>query len=144
MAGLPVPIICAVIGEGGSGGALALGVGNRILMLEYATYSVISPEGCASILWRDDNRKPDAAAAMKMTATDLQRLGIVDEVIPEAPGGAHRNHDLTARNLGETLRRHLAELLLMSPEGLRADRYAKFRHMGAFVESGDKAAAPTS
>ena len=142
MAGLPVPIICAVIGEGGSGGALALGVGNRILMMEYATYSVISPEGCASILWRDDNRKPDAAAAMKMTATDLQRLGIVDEVIPEAPGGAHRDHDLTARNLAETLRRHLAELSAMSPEALRADRYAKFRHMGAFVESGDKAAAP--
>jgi acetyl-CoA carboxylase carboxyl transferase subunit alpha len=142
MAGLPVPIVCAVIGEGGSGGALALGVGNRILMMEYATYSVISPEGCASILWRDDNRKPDAAAAMKMTATDLKRLGIVDEVIPEAPGGAHRDHDLTARNLGETLRRHLAELSAMSPEALRADRYAKFRHMGAFVESGDKAAAP--
>jgi acetyl-CoA carboxylase carboxyl transferase subunit alpha len=142
MAGLPVPIVCAVIGEGGSGGALALGVGNRILMMEYATYSVISPEGCASILWRDDNRKPDAAAAMKMTATDLQRLGIVDEVIPEAPGGAHRDHDLTARNLGEALRRHLAELSAMSPEALRADRYAKFRHMGAFVESGDKAAAP--
>ena len=142
MAGLPVPIICAVIGEGGSGGALALGVGNRILMMEYATYSVISPEGCASILWRDDNRKPDAAAAMKMTATDLLRLGIVDEVIPEAPGGAHRDHDLTARNLGETLRRHLAELSAMSPEALRADRYAKFRHMGAFVESGDKAATP--
>jgi acetyl-CoA carboxylase carboxyl transferase subunit alpha len=143
MAGLPVPIVCAVIGEGGSGGALALGVGNRILMLEYATYSVISPEGCASILWRDDNRKPDAAAAMKMTATDLKRLGIVDEVIPEAPGGAHRDHDLTARHLSEALRRHLAELLPMGPEGLRADRYAKFRHMGAFVESGDKAAAPT-
>jgi acetyl-CoA carboxylase carboxyl transferase subunit alpha len=142
MAGLPVPIVCAVIGEGGSGGALALGVGNRILMLEYATYSVISPEGCASILWRDDNRKPDAAAAMKMTATDLQRLGIVDEVIPEAPGGAHRDHDMTARNLGEALRRHLAELLLMAPEALRADRYAKFRHMGAFVESGDKGNTP--
>ena len=144
MAGLPVPIVCAVIGEGGSGGALALGVANRILMLEYATYSVISPEGCASILWRDDNRKPDAAAAMKMTATDLQRLGIVDEVIREAPGGAHRDHDLTARNLGEALRRHLAELTLLSPEALRADRYAKFRHMGAFVESGDKAAAPAA
>src|SRR6185369_9854120 len=89
MAGLPVPIVCAVIGDGGSGGALALGVANRILMLEYATYSVISPEGCASILWRDDGKKPEAAAAMKMTATDLQRLGVVDEVIPEAPGGAH-------------------------------------------------------
>jgi len=140
MAGLPVPIVCAVIGEGGSGGALALGVANRILMLEYATYSVISPEGCASILWRDDGKKAEAAAAMKMTATDLKRLGVVDEVIPEAPGGAHRDHDLSARNLGEALRRHLAELLLMAPEALRNDRYQKFRHMGAFVESGDKAA----
>jgi acetyl-CoA carboxylase carboxyl transferase subunit alpha len=138
MAGLPVPIVCAVIGEGGSGGALALGVANRILMLEYSTYSVISPEGCASILWRDDGRKPEAAAAMKMTATDLQRLGIVDEVIPEAPGGAHRDHERTAVNLGEALRRHLAELLGLSPEELRADRYRKFRHMGSFVESGDK------
>ncbi len=142
MAGLPVPIVCAVIGEGGSGGALALGVANRILMLEYATYSVISPEGCASILWRDDGKKAEAAAAMKMTATDLLRLGVVDEVVPEAPGGAHRDHDLSARNLGEALRRHLAELLLMAPEALRNDRYQKFRHMGAFVESGDKA-APT-
>jgi len=142
MAGLPVPIVCAVIGEGGSGGALALGVANRILMLEYATYSVISPEGCASILWRDDGKKAEAAAAMKMTATDLRRLGVVDEVVPEAPGGAHRDHDLSARNLGEALRRHLAELLLMAPEALRSDRYSKFRHMGAFVESGDKA-APT-
>jgi len=138
MAGLPVPIVCAVIGEGGSGGALALGVGNRILMLEYSTYSVISPEGCASILWRDDAKKPEAAAAMKMTATDLQRLGVVDEIVPEAMGGAHRDHDVTARNLGDALRRHLAALLVMSPDELRADRYAKFRHMGEFVESGDK------
>jgi acetyl-CoA carboxylase carboxyl transferase subunit alpha len=138
MAGLPVPIVCAVIGEGGSGGALALGVANRILMLEYATYSVISPEGCASILWRDDTKKPEAAEAMKMTATDLLRLGIVDEIVPEAPGGAHRDHDLSARNLGDALRRHLAELMLQSPEDLRADRYRKFRHMGAFVESGGK------
>jgi acetyl-CoA carboxylase carboxyl transferase subunit alpha len=140
MAGLPVPIVCAVIGEGGSGGALGIGVANRILMLEYATYSVISPEGCASILWRDDSKKPEAAAAMKMTATDLVRLGVVDEVIPEAPGGAHRDHDATAKLLGEALRRHLAELLLMGPEALRADRYRKFRHMGSFVESGDKVA----
>jgi acetyl-CoA carboxylase carboxyl transferase subunit alpha len=137
MAGLPVPIICAVIGEGGSGGALALGVADRILMLEYATYSVISPEGCASILWRDDTKKPEAAEAMKMTATDLQRLGIVDEIVPEAAGGAHRDHDLTARNLGDVIRRHLAELILLSPETLRAQRYAKFRRIGAFVESGD-------
>jgi acetyl-CoA carboxylase carboxyl transferase subunit alpha len=143
MAGLPVPIVCAVIGEGGSGGALALGVANRILMQEYATYSVISPEGCASILWRDDGKKPEAAAAMKMTATDLVRLGVVDEVVPEAPGGAHRDHDASAKTLADALRRHLAELYYMTPEELRADRYKKFRHMGAFVESGDKG-APTA
>jgi acetyl-CoA carboxylase carboxyl transferase subunit alpha len=137
MAGLPVPIVCAVIGEGGSGGALALGVGDRILMLEYSTYSVISPEGCASILWRDDTKKPEAAEAMKMTATDLERLGIVDEIIPEALGGAHRDHDITARNLSDVIRRHLGELLLLSPQKLQDNRYEKFRRMGAFVESGD-------
>src|SRR3954464_13739612 len=136
MAGLPVPIVCAVIGEGGSGGALALGVANRILMLEYATYSVISPEGCASILWRDDSKKPEAAEAMKMTATDLVRLGVVDEIVAEAPGGAHRDHDVSARNLGDALRRHLAELMLLPPDTLREDRYRKFRHMGAYIESG--------
>ena len=138
MAGLPVPIVCAVISEGGSDGALALGVANRILMQEYAVYSVISPEGCASILWRDDGKKPEAAAAMKMTATDLMRLGVVDEVLSEAPGGAHRDHDASAKLLGEGLRRHLKELYYLKPEELRADRYKKFRHMGAFVESGDK------
>jgi acetyl-CoA carboxylase carboxyl transferase subunit alpha len=137
MARLRVPIICAVIGEGGSGGALALGVADRILMMEYATYSVISPEGCASILWRDDDKKAEAAAAMKMTAPDLQRLGIVDEVVPEAPGGAHRDFDLTAGNLGAALRRHLAELRALTPERLVDLRYDKFRQMGAFVESGD-------
>jgi acetyl-CoA carboxylase carboxyl transferase subunit alpha len=136
MAGLPVPIICAVIGEGGSGGALALGVADRILMLEYATYSVISPEGCASILWRDDSKKAEAAAAMKMTATDLQRLGIIDEIVPEAAGGAHRDHDTTARNLGDVIRRHLAELITLPPKTLRARRYDKFRRMGQFVEGG--------
>jgi len=137
MAGLPVPIVCAVIGEGGSGGAIALGVADRILMLEYSTYSVISPEGCASILWRDDTKKPEAAEAMKMTATDLERLGIVDEIVPEAPGGAHRDHALTARNLGDAIRQHLAELILMPSDTLLSRRYAKFRRMGAFVESGD-------
>ena len=141
MAGLPVPIVCAVIGEGGSGGALALGVANRILMLEYAIYSVISPEGCASILWRDDSKKPEAAAALKLTAPDLQRLGIVDEIIPEAPGGAHRDHDASraqtwARRCAATSR----SCCYLTPDELRADRYQKFRHMGAFVESGDKTA----
>jgi acetyl-CoA carboxylase carboxyl transferase subunit alpha len=136
MAGLPVPIICAVIGEGGSGGALALGVADRILMLEYATYSVISPEGCASILWRDDSKKAEAAAAMKMTAMDLQRLGVVDEIVAEASGGAHRDHDATARSLADAIRRNLAELTLLPPETLRTRRYDKFRRIGAFVESG--------
>jgi acetyl-CoA carboxylase carboxyl transferase subunit alpha len=138
MSRLPVPIVCAVIGEGGSGGALALGVADRILMLEYATYSVISPEGCASILWRDDDMKAEAAAAMKMTAPDLERLGIVDEVVPEAPGGAHRDFDGTAGNLGQALRRHLGELAGLSADGLRERRYAKFRQMGAFVEAGGR------
>src|SRR5262249_44255568 len=107
----------------------------------YATYSVISPEGCASILWRDDSKKPEAAEAMKMTAADLLRFGIIDEIVPESPGGAHRDHDLTARNLGDALRRHLAELLLLPPERLREDRYRKSRHMGASVESGAGGAA---
>jgi acetyl-CoA carboxylase carboxyl transferase subunit alpha len=138
MARLPVPIVCAVIGEGGSGGALALGVADRILMLEYATYSVISPEGCASILWRDDDKKAEAAAAMKMTAPDLERLGIVDEVIPEAPGGAHRDFDLTAANLGRALQRHLGELGALPPDKLCGLRYDKFRQMGAFVEAGGR------
>ena len=135
MSALPVPIICVVIGEGGSGGALALGVGDRILMLEYSVYSVISPEGCASILWRDDNKKPEAAAAMKMTASDLHRLGVVDEVVREAPGGAHRDFDATARSLGTSIQRHLAELWALPPDELRARRYDKFRAMGSFVES---------
>jgi acetyl-CoA carboxylase carboxyl transferase subunit alpha len=137
MSSLPVPIISAVIGEGGSGGALALGVSDKILMLEYAVYSVITPEGCASILWRDDKKKDEAAAAMKMTASDLHRLGVVDEVIPEAPGGAHRGFDRTADNLGAAIRRHLAELHALSPEELKARRYDKYRAMGAFVESSE-------
>jgi acetyl-CoA carboxylase carboxyl transferase subunit alpha len=136
MAGLPVPIIAVVIGEGGSGGALGIGVADRILMLEYAIYSVISPEGCASILFRSDERKAEAAEAMKITAPDLARLGIVDEIVPEAPGGAHRNFDLTARNLATALRHHLADLLPLPPNLLKDLRYQKYRRMGAFVEAG--------
>ena len=135
MAGLPVPIVCAVIGEGGSGGALALGVANRILMLEYATYSVISPEGCASILWRDDAKKPEAAEAMKMTATDLVRLGVVDDIVPEAVGGAHRDADQAARVVGDAIAAVLEELDALTPETMLEKRYQKFRKMGAFVES---------
>ncbi|HJX51824.1 MAG TPA: acetyl-CoA carboxylase carboxyltransferase subunit alpha [Polyangia bacterium] len=136
MAGLPVPIIAVVIGEGGSGGALGIGVADRILMMEYAIYSVISPEGCASILFRSDERKAEAAEAMKVTAPDLARLGIVDEIVPEAPGGAHRNFDLTARNLAAALRRHLTDLLPLPPNLLKDLRYQKYRRMGAFVEAG--------
>jgi len=138
MAALPVPIISMVIGEGGSGGALAIGVADRVLMLENAVYSVISPEGCASILFRSDERKAEAAAAMKITAAEILRLGVIDEIVPEAPGGAHRDYDLTARNLALALRRNLAELVGLSPQELRDRRYAKYRRMGAFVESGGR------
>lgn len=139
MASLPVPIISVVIGEGGSGGALAIGVADRILMLEYSVYSVITPEGCASILFRSDERKAEAAEAMKMTAPDLAKLGIVDEVVPEAPGGAHRNFDLTAGNLAAALRRHLSDLLPLPPSLLKDLRYQKYRRMGAFLEANDLA-----
>ena len=135
MASLPVPIISVVIGEGGSGGALAIGVADRVLMLENAVYSVISPEGCASILFRSDDRKAEAAAAMKVTAPEILRLGVIDEIIPEAPGGAHRDFDLTAHNLAAAIRRHLAELMPLSSQQLKNQRYDKYRRMGAFVES---------
>lgn len=139
MASLPVPIISVVIGEGGSGGALAIGVADRILMLEYSVYSVITPEGCASILFRSDERKAEAAEAMKMTAPDLAELGIIDEIVPEAPGGAHRNFDLTAGNLAAALRRHLSDLLPLPPSLLKELRYQKYRRMGAFLEANDMA-----
>ena len=135
MASLEVPIISVVIGEGGSGGALALGVADRILMLEYSIYSVISPEGCASILWRDPAKVPEAATQLKLTATDLVELGVCDEIIPEAPGGAHRDLAVTAAKLRIALKRHLRELTALSPGELIERRYQKFRAMGAFVES---------
>jgi len=138
MASLPVPIISIVIGEGGSGGALAIGVADRVLMMENAVYSVISPEGCASILFRSDDRKADAAAAMKITAPEILRLGVIDEIIPEAPGGAHRDFDLTARNLVEAIHRNLAELAPLSAQQLKDKRYDKYRRMGAYVESGGR------
>jgi acetyl-CoA carboxylase carboxyl transferase subunit alpha len=129
MSGLSVPIVASVIGEGGSGGALALGVANRALMLEFATYSVITPEGCASILWRDGARAADAAQQLKLLAGDVLELGVVDEVITEPRGGAHRDPDEAARRLGEAIRRHLAALEA-SNESLVEQRYAKFRAMG--------------
>jgi len=136
MASLPVPILSIVIGEGGSGGALAIGVADRVMMLENAVYSVISPEGCASILFRSDDRKADAAAAMKITAPEILRMGVIDEIIPEASGGAHRDFDVTAQNLAAAIRKHLAELTKLSAQELKEQRYQKYRRMGAFVESG--------
>jgi len=135
MAGLGTPIVCVVTGEGGSGGALAIGVGNRILMLEYATYSVISPEGCAAILWGDASKAPEAAELMRVTAPDLLKLGVIDGVVPEPVGGAHRNWEETAESLRAALRDALRELKGASAEALIAERYEKFRRMGVFADS---------
>ncbi len=134
MAVLEVPIIVTVTGEGGSGGALALGVGDRVLILEYATYSVISPEGCAAILWKDQDRKAEAAEAMKMTAPDLLALGVVDEIIPEPSGGAHTDPDATCRRVGDAVERALQDLSRISTKELVARRYEKFRGLGAYDE----------
>ena len=135
MAGLRTPIVAVVTGEGGSGGALAIGMGNRVLMLEYAIYSVISPEGCAAILWGDAARAPDAAESMKITAPDLVRLGVIDAIVPEPVGGAHRDWDGAAAHLRVALRSHLGDLASKSGDALVAERYEKFRRMGAFEEA---------
>ncbi|HET7340154.1 MAG TPA: acetyl-CoA carboxylase carboxyltransferase subunit alpha [Methylomirabilota bacterium] len=135
MAGLPVPIVAVITGEGGSGGALAIGMGNRVLMLEYAVYSVISPEGCAAILWGDAAKAPEAAEVMKTTAPDLLRLGVVDAVVPEPVGGAHRDWDGAGAALRAALREQLAALASLDPDELVAERYEKFRRIGAFEES---------
>ena len=132
MSRLGVPIIVVVIGEGGSGGALALGVGNRIYMMENAVYSVISPESCAAIIYRDSGKAPQAAAALKMTAPNLRELGLIDGIIPEPGEGAHEDPDLAAEALGGVLRGALHELSEMTPQALIDDRYEKFRRMGAF------------
>ena len=134
MARLDVPIISVVIGEGGSGGALAIGVGNRILMMEYSIYSVISPEGCASILWKDASKASEAAATLRCTATDQEKLGIADEVVKEPLGGAHRDWDAAARALGRALKSHLDELSKLSPEKLVSHRYDKLRRIGSITE----------
>jgi len=132
MAGLGVPVIATVIGEGGSGGALALGVGNRILMLQHSIYSVISPESCSSILYRDPSKAEKMAEALKLTAPDLKGFGVIDEIVPEAQGGAHRDPARTAENLGRSLRRHLGELRGLDTQALIDDRYRRFRGMGVF------------
>lgn len=132
MSRLGVPIIVIVIGEGGSGGALALGIGNRVLMLENAVYSVISPESCAAIIYRDSSKGAQAAAALKLTAPDLLQLGLIDKIVPEPGEGAHTDWNKAASLLAESLRPTLVELAAMNPKELVDDRYQKFRRMGSF------------
>jgi acetyl-CoA carboxylase carboxyl transferase subunit alpha len=136
MSRLPTPIVCVVIGEGGSGGALGLGVGDCIAILEHAYYSVISPEGCAGILWKSHTFKERAAEALKMRARDLFGLGLVDKVIDEPLGGAHRDHHLAASRLKLFLRRKLGELTAKPIAELVEQRYEKFRRMGVFLDGG--------
>lgn len=132
MARLVSPIIAVVIGEGGSGGALALGVGNRVYMLENSYYSVIAPESCAAIIWRDSGKAPLAAAALRMTAADLLEMKLIDGIVPEPPQGAHMDPDAAAQFLRQTLKQALDELSSVPPEQIIEERYAKFRHMGGF------------
>jgi len=134
MADLKVPIIATVIGEGGSGGALAIGVGDQLLMLEHAVYSVASPEGTAAILWRDSSKAPDAARAMRITAQDLLELGVADAIIPEPEGGAHQDSEATVAAVGEILRQQLQMLARFSLDELLTRRYQKYRAIGSFQE----------
>ena len=134
MATLRTPIVTAVVGEGGSGGALAVGLADRVLMLENSVYSVISPEGCAAILWKDASQRERAAEALKITARDLLDLGVVDEIVPEPPGGAHADPDAAASALGEALRRHLRHLRKIRIEKLLKRREEKYLSMGALSE----------
>ena len=133
MSQLGVPLLAVIIGEGGSGGALALGMGNRVLMLEYSIYTVASPEAAASIIWRDTVYAPQTAEAMKVTARDLYQLGLVDDLIPEPPGGAHRNYEEAAQNLKTAILKHLDALAPLSKEQLRQQRFEKFRAVGKFA-----------
>ena len=134
MSRLPVPILVVVIGEGQSGGALGLAVGDRLLMQEHAIFSVLSPEGCAAILWEDATKAPEAAAALKMTARDLKNLGVIDEIIPEPLGGAHRDFERAAQAVGQAIQTHLAALQSIPIEALLEKRYARYRKMGVFAE----------
>lgn len=134
MSGLKVPVIVVIIGEGGSGGALGIGVGNRVLMFEYATYSVISPWGCASILFKDSSKAPEAAENLKLTAKDLIGLKVIDEIIEEPAGGAHNDYNAAAVNLKAALVKNLAELMAMPEDAILKDRYNKFRNFGEFIE----------
>jgi acetyl-CoA carboxylase carboxyl transferase subunit alpha len=131
---LRVPTVAVVIGEGGSGGALGIGVADRVLILENAYYSVISPEACSAILWKDRRHAAEAAEALKLTAQDLIGLGVVDEIVPEPEGGAHRDHDLAAANLGTALRQNLERITAQPLEELLQQRYEKFRKLGKYTE----------
>ncbi len=142
MCGLKVPVICIVVGEGGSGGALGIGVGDRVLMLEHSYYSVISPEGCAGILWHDGSRREDAAVALRLTSGDLSKLRVVDEVIPEPLGGAHRDPEAMIGTVKEVLVRHLDELAAMNTEERLDARYARLRALGNDLEPLPEPAAP--
>jgi len=135
MSALRVPIVSVLIGEGGSGGALALCVADRILMQSYAIFTVISPEGCAAILWREGERAEEAAEALKLTAQDIFDLGVIDAIVPEPPGGAHRDPATAAREVGHALEAALAEVRGIPVDVLSAGRYAKFRRMGEFLEN---------
>jgi len=135
MAALQVPVIVSVIGEGGSGGALALGVGDRVYMLEHAVYSVISPEGCAAILWKNPSAAAEAAAAMRITAQDLKRLNVIDDIVAEPPGGAHADPAAAAELLAPYLEKGLRELGKIKPAQLPEERYKKFRKMGVFEKA---------
>lgn len=135
MSRLTVPVISVVVGEGGSGGALAIGVANRVIMLQNSVYSVISPEGCAAILWRDRAEGPRAAEALRITADDCLEFGVIDEIVEEPPGGAHRNSATTVRRVGDAIRRHLEALAPLGPSELRADRYERFRKLGPFIDA---------
>lgn len=135
MARLEVPIIATVIGVGGSGGALAIAVADRVLMMENSIYSVISPEGCAAIMWRDASKKELAAEAMRITATDLEELGCIDDIVPEPEGGAHRDHEAAAALLDASLQKHYAALQKIPPAELVVARYNKFRTMAQFFKS---------
>jgi len=135
MAGIRVPIVATIIGEGGSGGALGVGVADRVCILQHAYYSVISPEGCASILWRNSVKAPEAAEALKIMGEHLTKFGIVDEIIPEPVGGVHKNPDEVAVNLKNTILKHIKELSSLSADELVEKRYNKFRTVGEFIET---------
>jgi acetyl-CoA carboxylase carboxyl transferase subunit alpha len=143
MARITVPIVVFVIGEGGSGGALGIGVGDRVLVLENAYYSVISPEGCAAILWKDRTKAPEAAAALRLTAKDLHEMKLIDEIVREPLGGAHRNPEETAETVKAALKRHWKELQGTPREEIIARRYDKFRNVGIYEEQTARAIETT-